>query len=114
MDVIFIYNANSDALNAVIDFAHKIIKPSTYSCDLCKLTHSNFGQRTDWKKFVKKSDVNLKFYHIDEFETEFNTTFNYPTVLKKTGNQLEMVLTPDDISKIRDVQDLIEVIKLHL
>lgn len=114
MELIFIYNANSDALNTVIDFAHKIISPSTYSCDLCNLTHSNFGQRAEWKEFVKKTDINLKFYHIDEFEEEFNKAFKYPIVLKKTPGQLDTVLNASEISKIRDVQDLIETIKSHL
>jgi hypothetical protein len=114
MELIFVYNANSDALNAVLDFAHKIISPSTYSCDLCKLTHSNFGQRTEWKQFVEKSDVKLEFYHIDEFEKKFNQSFNYPIVLRKTSTQLEIVLNALEIAKIKDVQDLIETIELTI
>jgi len=51
--IVFIYNAHSDIWNKYIDFAHKIISPSTYACDLCSLTHGNYSE----KKFGKNLEM---------------------------------------------------------
>ena len=36
-EYLFVYNAKSDKLHKYLDFAHKIISPKTYACDLCSL-----------------------------------------------------------------------------
>jgi len=110
VEFIFVYNAKSDNVSMLIDYAHKMISPSTYSCDLCKLTHTNFGQRKEWKNFTKNSSVKLDFYHIDEFEKKFNKSFTYPAVLKKRNNQLVVLIDREEISKLKNVNDLINVI----
>ncbi len=113
MELIFVYNAKSDNANMLIDYAHKIISPSTYSCNLCNLTHTNFGQRKKWKEFTKHSSVKLEFYHIDEFEEIFNETFKYPIILKKVSDGFEILLDSIKITKLKNVNDLINVIREH-
>ena len=111
MELIFVYNAKSDKVNMLIDFAHKVISPSTYSCDLCSLTHSNFGEKKEWKDFVKESDVKLKFYHIDDFEAKFRLKHDYPIILKRNSEGLSVFLESDEISDLKDVVNLIGLIK---
>ena len=111
MELIFVYNAKSDNMNVLIDYAHKIISPSTYSCNLCKLTHTNFGERKEWKDFIKHSAVKLEFYHIDEFEEIFNESFIYPIILKKDSDGFEILLDSIKITKLTNVNDLIKVIR---
>lgn len=113
MELIFVYNAKSDNVNMLIDYAHKIISPSTYSCNLCKLTHTNFGERKEWKEFIRHSSVKLEFYHIDEFEEIFNESFKYPIILKKVSDGFEILLNSKMITKLRNVNDLINVIREH-
>ena len=110
MELLFVYNAKSDTVNRLIDFAHKIVSPSTYECDLCSLTHSNLGEKKEWKDFVKESNSNLKFYHIDDFEAAFNTSFKYPIILKKTNDRIETLLDHKAIATVTSVTELIATI----
>ena len=106
MGLIFVYNAKSDKLNALVDYAHKIINPSTYTCDLCKLTHSNLGVRKEWTAFLK--EIEIDFYHINEFENKFKHTFKYPVIL---NNDLQVLLGDKSIAELNSVTELIQKIK---
>ncbi len=114
MEILFIYNAKSDRMNAMIDFAHKIISPSTYACNLCKLTHSNYGEHEAWKAFMETSNTPLTFYHIDEFEKLYTQSYTYPIVLKKAENNLNVILKSHEIAQLASTNDLITAIKHHL
>lgn len=114
MKLLFIYNANSGKLNALFDAGHKLISPKTYNCSLCALTHDAFKENTVWKKFRSKSDLDMEFYHKDEFEKIFpNVKLIYPTVLKLEDRQFSTVLSPDVLKEISDVEMLIEKLKLQ-
>ena len=71
--LIFIFNADSGAINSIKDFFHKMIKPSTYECNLCAVTFGNFGMKKEWVQYLSEidKDVNIEFYHRDEFEEYF-------------------------------------------
>ena len=44
VELLFVYNADTGLFNTVADAAHKILSPSTYSCNLCKVTYGDqFG-----------------------------------------------------------------------
>ena len=105
MKFILVYNAKSDKLNTIIDFAHKVVNPSTYNCDLCKLTHSNFGERKEWSDFQKQINSEIEFYHSNEFEKKFNHSFNYPVVL---DCDLNILLDNKSINHLKNVTELIE------
>ena len=114
MEIIFVYNAKSDEVNLLIDFTHKIISPSTYGCDLCKLTHTNLGQRKEWIAFKNGSPVKLEFYHLDEFEEKFNESHKYPVILQKLTDGFEILLDSREIAKLTSVNALIEAITKHI
>lgn len=115
MKLLFVYNANSGALNALFDVGHKLISPSTYGCSLCALTYDTFTENTIWKAFRAESDLDMEFYHKDEFEEKFpSVKMSYPTILKLEGNQLTTVLNPDVLNEISDVEDLIERLKVSI
>lgn len=111
MNLLFVYNAKSDLLNATIDFAHKIISPKTYACDLCQLTHGNFGERKSWKEFVKGTNIQMSFLHINEFEKQFNTSYEYPIVLSNTKKGLSVMLDAESISTLKNADELILSLK---
>ena len=106
--LIFVYNAKSDKINVLIDFGHKIISPLTYECDLCKLTHSNLGERKEWKRFQKESKIEIEFYHKDEFESLFSTSYKYPVILKNKDLKFSILLDSKDLGKIENVTELIK------
>ena len=115
MKLLFVYNANSGKLNALFDAGHKLFSPSTYKCGLCALTYNTFTENTVWKTYRKESNIDMKFYHKDEFEATFpNVKMIYPTILKLEGNQLTTVLNSDVLNEIKGVEGLIEKLKASL
>jgi len=115
MKLVFIYNANSGKINALLDAGHKLFSPSTYQCSLCALTYDTFTENNIWKTFRKESDLEMEFYHKDEFEAKFpEVNIMYPSVLKLKNNQLTTVITPEVLNTISDVNTLITQLKLLL
>lgn len=115
MKLIFVYNANSGKLNALFDAGHKLFSPSTYPCSLCALTYDSLSENTTWKTYRKESNLNIEFYHKDEFEANFpSVKMIYPTILRLEDQQLTTVLSEDVLNEILDVEALIERLKTSL
>lgn len=112
--LIFVYNAKSDIIHLALDFAHKIIQPSTYACNLCKLTHGTLKEKSDWKEFKKNTETNLEFYHMDEFEDLFPAANSYPVIYYKEELELTELLSTKMLSTIESTQELINVINQKL
>ena len=109
--LVFVYNARSGAINNVLDIGHKLISPDTYSCNLCAMTHNTFSENKTWKKFREHSNLEMIFYHIDEFEQEYsNREFIYPVVLIKNNQRLTELITHSQINSIEKTEDLIEIL----
>lgn len=110
--LLFIYNAKSGTLNTLFDVGHKIFSPSTYQCNLCALTFDTFSENKQWKQFREQSNINMEFYHIDEFEENFpNATHEYPVVLKQDDNGLENFISKNELNSLTSLNELIERIK---
>lgn len=114
MELIFVYNAESDPLSVLTDYAHKMLSPSTYRCDLCALTHHNFGERKAWKTFRKETNVQLSFYYVEQFEREFGRITLYPAVFEKRKQTLHPLINAEDLSQIKDVEQLISKLKSYI
>ena len=115
MRLIFVYNANSGSLNAVLDSLHKIGSPSTYNCQLCALTFGNFSENGIWKAFREDSDLEMEFYHKDEFISNFRSKwlpkYTFPAILIEQKGELEIFLSSEEINEIDTVEVLIDKIK---
>jgi hypothetical protein len=115
MKLIFVYNANSGKVNALVDAAHKLFSPSTYQCSLCALTYDTFSENKTWKAFRKESHLTMEFYHKDEFESLFpNVNIPYPAILKLKDSEPTTVLNTEVLNKISTVEGLIENLKTSL
>lgn len=113
MRLLFVYNAKSGKINTLFDIGHKLISPSTYACKLCELTHGTFKEKEDWKAFRESSDIDMEFYHIDEFEAKYpNQQHSYPIILKEENNTLTPIMNRAQLSNVKDVEALIDAIKL--
>ena len=60
--IIFVYNADSGVVNVVKDFWKKILRPSSYECNLCMQTFSTFGMKKGWKNFIQNLDIKLQLF----------------------------------------------------
>jgi hypothetical protein len=114
MHLIFVYNANSGKMNAVLDSLHKITSPSTYNCNLCTLTFGVFSEDDLWKNFRENSKIHMEFYHKDEFEKEFRSKwlpkYDFPVVLKETNQELEFFISAEELNVMKSAEALIETI----
>lgn len=115
--LIFVYNANEDLFSQVTDYVHKILSPKTYACNLCSLTHSNFGMRKEWKEFVEMIDAELVFLHKDEFCKEYPKLNNekLPAIfIENRENEPEILISQSEIDSIKDLNLLKDLIREKL
>jgi len=110
MDMIFVYNADSGKINAMLDIAHKWVSPSTYQCSLCSLTHDTLHEKSEWADFKESSSDTLEFYHKDEFEKKFKVTYDYPVILD-ASHEMQILFTHLELRQFKTVKELISAIK---
>lgn len=110
MKLIFVYNAESGKLNALLDIAHKILKPETYQCSLCALTHDALSEKKAWLDFKAGSRLEMEFLHKDEFEQQYGQTRDYPVILE-SSDPLRVLIGPDELSRFENVEGLIKRIE---
>jgi hypothetical protein len=111
MKLLFIYNANSGTLNALLDVGHKLFSPSTYKCHLCALTFNTFTENNLWKDFRARSATEMQFFHIDEFEKTFkDKEYIYPIILSQHNDEFDIVMSSEKINTIKTVEALIDEI----
>ncbi|SIR08019.1 hypothetical protein [Maribacter ulvicola] len=112
--ILFIYNANSDTGSKMLDFAHKIVSPATYNCNLCSLTFGNFTENKQWKTFRESlltKGYELEFFHKDEFQenykSKFGHAFTYPIIVVETTHDLEVLVSAEKLNSFEGVEELI-------
>ena len=105
--LVFVYNADSGIMNEMKDYFHKIVSPSTYGCNLCALTYSNTGMKSDWKSFVEDIGLPVRFLHKDEFrQTYGKMEASFPCVYTDEDGDLSLLITSDEMNKQTDLEDL--------
>lgn len=116
MKLIFVYNADSDFASSVKDTAHKLISPSTYPCNLCKLTYPLVSMDREWKKFVESLPYKVSFLHRDELHNQYpkQKGIRLPAVFKEDSSGIRLFVSHDEISKAKNVQELIQAVKRFL
>ncbi len=116
--LIFIYNADSGFFNTIANSFHKIFRPSTYKCSLCKLTYRIFKESFEWQMFRKQSHLNMQFLHKNDFDSsfvsKFNHRFTFPIVLVDTGDEFEVFITTEELNELKNSKELIELIKQRI
>ena len=118
MRLIFVYNANSGKGNTYLESLHKMVSPSSYNCSLCRLTYGIFSEKKQWKRFRKEAQLEMEFYHKDEFTKTFKSKwlpkYTFPIILLENQGELQIFLSSEKINEIENVQTLIEKIKKGL
>ncbi len=110
-ELIFIYNAASGTMNAILDSMHKIFSPSTYPCELCALTFGTFSMRDEWKKFLDGLPVKKTFLHKDEIpDKSLYKNLKLPVIMLKKGEKIEVIVSSENFKSL-DLEHLIKIIK---
>lgn len=106
-ELVFVYNADSGILNAVKDWAHKIVSPETYPCSLCALTYDNLGMRRPWRKFIKELDCEVEFLHRDELAKEYGIMdVPLPAAFIMQDNELKLWIKCETIGALNSLDEL--------
>lgn len=88
--LVFVYNADSGRLNALLDSAHKLLSPATYSCRLCELTYGLASEKREWQAFRQSLSEPVVFLHRDEFFRAYpdlaQTVDEFPVLLRLQDN----------------------------
>lgn len=109
--LIFVYNAKSGLFNKATDFAHKIVSPQTYNCDLCSLTYGNFSVHKEWADFISSLKMDVKFLYKNDFEILFPIEKTiYPVVYLNVDGKLNKLITASEIGKQKELHGLIELL----
>jgi hypothetical protein len=113
--IIFVYNADSGVFNLLSDIAHKMFSPQTYACNLCAITHSNFGMKKEWKEYLDSLENPLEFLHADEFTGKYKSEkINLPAIFIEENGALKPVASADQINKSKSIEDLKSIINNEL
>lgn len=111
--LIFVYNSDKGAANALLDTGHKTLSPSTYQCSLCELTQDTITDKEQWREFRKSIGLPMEFFHRDEFEQKYDLVFDYPVILLQ-DNKIEVLLNKEQIDAISSLDDLIETVRQEI
>jgi len=116
--ILFVYNADSGIWDKSLDFAHKIISPSTYSCSLCALTHGSFSENKRWKEFRETIPHQFVFKYKDAFLNEKTgmryQEFEFPIILEQKENRLDVLMYTEELNVIDSTEKLINILQKKL
>ena len=107
-EIYFIYNAKGGRWNAFIDTIHKYTSPTTYSCNLCKITHG-ITINQSWKNYLKNSSHNFYFLHLEDlskYELEHFKN-SLPICLEKIGQDFNIFIDNSTMNSFENLEDLI-------
>ena len=105
--IIFVYNADGDVFSLLGDFAHKIFSPKTYNCNLCAITHGNFGMKNEWREYIKTLKVPFEFLHADQFKAKYKIPdAELPAVFAHQNGKVKEIIDADAINCCQSIEDL--------
>jgi len=111
--LIFVYNLDGGLFNGITHYAHKIISPRTYACNLCAVTNNMLGTKREWANFLRDLGISTKFLHLDEFKQAYpNAQQNgFPAVFRSSEDeQLQVLVTSSEINACQDLSALISLV----
>ena len=113
-ELIFIYNAKSGFINELVDFAHKIISPETYDCNLCAITYGSFRMEKRWTDYIQSLPINSVFTYQDKLYDNKLKNVKLPSVFLRNGTDLKELISSSEINKLNELQQLIKILDKKL
>lgn len=106
--MIFVYNAHAGAWNGLLDLLHKHISPGTYPCNLCAITYTNTGMRSEWKAFIESLPVPVTFLHKNEWsQYPGHLPVPLPAAFLVSGNKVYELISKSEMDRLGSVPELI-------
>lgn len=97
--LLFVYNADSGPVSALMDAVHKVVSPQTYSCSLCFITYGAVSMKGEWKEYIARLPYPSEFLHRDEFQSRWpRLHVPLPAILMQDAERMPAVLLgPEDM-----------------
>lgn len=107
--ILFVYNAEAGLFHALADTAHKLLRPETYACRLCAVTHGLAGEKRAWRAYLDGLDRPLRFHHRADFRTAHPEWVRepLPAVFLDQDGSLTPLLSAAEIAACDDLSALI-------
>ena len=113
-ELIFIYNAKSGLVNEFLDFAHKIVSPSTYNCNLCALSYGNFTMKKKWSDYISSLPVRSTFTYKDKVSEYGYNNIELPSIIFRNGSISKVIISSEEINKLKKIYQLINILSDRL
>ena len=113
-ELIFIYNAKSGIVNEFLDFAHKIVSPSTYNCNLCALSYGNFSMKKKWSDYISSLPVKSTFTYKDKVSDYGYDNIKLPSIIFQDKSKSEVIISSEEINKLKKIDQLINILSDRL
>ena len=115
-ELIFIYNAKSGLVNEMIDFAHKIVSPETYDCNLCAISYGTFTKKKKWSNYINSLPIKSTFTYKDKISAlkKGLSSLKFPTIIIRDGVELNEIISRNEINSIKNLNQLISLLNERL
>ena len=113
-ELIFIYNAKSGVVNELIDFAHKIVSPETYDCNLCAISYGAFSMKKKWSKYIETLPFKSTFTYKDKFSKNGYNNIKFPSIFIRSNKKLDEIISATEINEIKNLDQLIGLLNQKL
>ncbi len=99
--LIFVFDADSGALNAFFDSAKKTLNLG--GCALCAITHGVAGERSEWKDCREEIGVPVDYVHRDEVDDRLRSAAGdeLPCVVAEAGGGLFRLLDREVLERCK-------------
>ena len=114
LELIFIYNVKSGVVNELIDFAHKIVSPETYDCNLCAISYGAFSMKKKWSTYIETLPFKSTFTYKDKFSKNGYSNIKFPSVFIRSNENLEEIISATEINEIKNLDQLIGLLNQKL
>jgi hypothetical protein len=108
LSLLFVYNANAGIAAGIIDSIHKVVSPSTYSCDLCALSYGLARMNPQWRDWLRDLPIETTFFHKPDFSEAWpNNREQLPAVFLCRDGDLQILLSAAEFKALDSVDSLI-------
>ena len=113
--LLIVDNTDSEVLPSLKDFSAGTAAASGAGTrTLSTMTHSPVGMKKEWKRFLKDLEIPSRTLERSEFTSEFGSghpKMTFPVVLIKTGTELTVLISTEELRRCRDLNDLIVLMR---
>ena len=116
MKLIFVYNSDGTFASLIKDTAHKLVSPTTYPCNLCRLTYPVAFMDAEWRKFIESLPYEAFFLHRDEFHRQYpgQAQVPLPAVFAEDSSGLRVLISHSQINEARSIGELMQHVRHSL